>query len=188
MTTRIVLAGPESTGKSELTRRLADVFKWPSAQEYARIYLEKNGPAYDYALLLALSRGHRAHQQSCVPIHAPWGFFDTDMINYKIWCDVVYGRCHEEIVQAMHAETSHTYLLCYPDLPWEDDPLRENPHDREMLFARHVREIEALGRDYHVIRGHGEARLAAARHAVQLIMGQRQPTPPGPGNRTAPHT
>ena len=176
MTIRMVLAGPESTGKSALTRHLASLFHLPSAQEYARIYLEQHGPAYDYDLLLRMSREHKEHQNACVPEHAAAGFLDTDLINYKIWCDVVFGRCHDEIIQAMHAEVNHVYLVCYPDLPWEYDPLRENPDDREQLFDRHVREIESLGREYRIIRGVGDARRAAAEDAVRDFM-KRIPTP-----------
>lgn len=166
------MSGPESTGKSALTSHLAGVFGVPYAQEYARIYLEKNGPSYDFDLLLQLSREHKDYQWSCVPASAPVGIFDTDLINYKIWCEVVYGRCHDEIIRRMNEETNHVYLLCYPDLPWTFDPLRENPNNRDELFALHVQAIEQLGRPYHIIRGVDGARRVAAERAVRDIIAQ----------------
>lgn len=168
---RIVLTGPESTGKSALTAALADALHLPAAQEYARIHLEKHGPSYDYDMLLALHRLHRTYQREQVPPTVPAGLFDTDLINYKIWCDVVFGQCHPEIIAHMQAETSHVYLLCYPDIPWEPDPLREHPDERLMLFDRHLAEIQSLGRPYVVIRGLGEARVTAARAAVLALTG-----------------
>jgi nicotinamide riboside kinase len=149
--------------------------------EYARYYLETHGPAYDYDLLLPMSRQHQAYQRLHVPDDAPLGVLDTDLINYKIWCEVAYGRCHPEIVEAMERETNHVYLLCAPDLPWQFDPLREHPREREMLFDRHVREIERLGRPYEVVRGEGPARYTCAEAAFRRITGGPESSPPGPG-------
>lgn len=170
MNPRIVLTGPESTGKSALTVYLAKRFSAPFADEYARVYLERHGPAYDYELLLDLSRGHRAWQAGRIPAAAPLGFLDTDLINYKIWCDVAFGRCHAEILEAMEADRHHRYLLCFPDLPWESDPLREHPNDRMMLFDRHRAEIERLGRRYEIITGTGPEREEKAREAVVRLL------------------
>jgi hypothetical protein len=44
------------------------------------------------------------------------------------------------------------YLLCYPDLPWEPDPVRENPTIREYLFDWYEREVQALGVPYYIVR------------------------------------
>lgn len=166
---RIVLAGPESSGKSCLTAHLAERFGVPHAKEYARIYMEQHGPAYDYDLLLGMSRAHRAYQKTCVPDTAPIGLLDTDLINYKIWSEVAYGRCHPEILEAIEQEAEHVYILCYPDLPWEPDPLREHPEKRLMLFERHLQEIERLGRRCRVISGEGRERYLRAEQAYQEL-------------------
>lgn len=166
---RVVLTGPESTGKSLLTAHLARRFDVPCAMEYARAYLEAHGPAYDYDLLLDIAMGHLAHQRACVPEAAPLGMLDTDLINYKIWCEVVFGCCHPEILDALEREDHHVYLLCAPDVPWAPDPLRENPHDRDKLFDRHRREIERLGRRYAVVEGLGEARYANGEAAIRTL-------------------
>lgn len=167
---RLVLTGPESTGKSALTAHLAQHLGLPYALEYARAYLEQHGADYTYELLLDMSRGHLAHQARCVPPSAPLGVFDTDLTNYKIWSEVAYGRCHGEILAALERETSHRYLLCYPDLPWEPDPLREHPHDRGMLFARHQMELVRLGRPFEIVRGVGPARYAQAEQAAARLL------------------
>jgi NadR type nicotinamide-nucleotide adenylyltransferase len=166
---RVVLTGPESTGKSLLAAHLGRHFGVPFAREYAREYLETFGPAYDYDLLRELARGHLTYQQAQVPAAAPVGVLDTDLINYKIWCEVVYGRCHVEILEALERETNHVYLLCAPDVPWAPDPLRENPHDRDHLFDLHRREIERLGRRYAVVEGLGEARYRRAEAAFRTL-------------------
>ncbi len=167
---RIILTGAESSGKSTLTRQLGDGLNLPVALEYARIHLEKNGPDYDEADLLEMSRLHIAWQKEKIPDEVPLGIFDTDLINYKIWAEEVFGRCPAEILNGIEQESHHVYLLCAPDLPWEPDPLRENPHDRERLFERHRAEIEKLARRYELVRGRGDERLSNAEAAVKKLM------------------
>ncbi len=167
---RIVLTGPECTGKSRLTEELGNRLNVPFALEYARVYLEEHGPAYEYDLLLTMSRNHKTHQREHVPCNSPIGILDTDLINYKVWCDVAYGKCHPEIHQDIEQETHHVYLLCYPDIPWVPDPLREHPTERDWLFARHRAEIERLERPYAVIQGDGIARLELAEEAIRIFL------------------
>lgn len=167
---RLVLTGPESTGKSALTTWLAGALGVPFADEYARIHLERHGPSYDYPMLLELSRLHLAHQNACISATTPLGILDTDLLNYQVWCEVVYGTCHAEIVAAIEQESHHRYLLCYPDLPWEPDPLREHPDAREMLFDRHWDAIAQRGRPYRIIRGTGVERETAALSAARELL------------------
>lgn len=162
---RIVLAGPESTGKSILAAHLSRRFGVPYATEYARVYLEEHGPAYNYDLLLVMSRGHKHHQAEQVPPDAPIGLLDTDLINYRIWAEVVYGRCHPEILTGIESEQEHAYLLCYPDLAWEPDPLRENRNSRADLYERHVTLLMQLHRPFRIVRGTGSARYQSAEAA-----------------------
>jgi nicotinamide riboside kinase len=168
---RIVVTGPESTGKSSLTRYLAQRFRVPYALEYARAYLEANGPGYDYAQLQRMAREHLAYQADHVPPHAPLGLFDTDLTNYRIWSEELFGACSPELIQTEEAEIHHRYLLCAPDLPWEPDPLREAPDTlrREQLFERHRLELERLKRPYITIRGAGPTRQQNAEAAFRQL-------------------
>ena len=167
---RIVITGAESSGKSTLTEHLARTLNLPFALEYARYYLEQHGPDYDLELLSRLSVMHRQYQQREVSSTAPLGIFDTDLINYKIWAEVVFGCCPEVIRAGIAEESSHVYLLCKPDLPWEPDSLRENPDDRDQLYQRHLQEIKRLGRPFEIVEGSGERRLANASAAVQRLI------------------
>ena len=167
---RIVLTGAESSGKSSLTRYLGEVFKLPYALEYARIYLEEHGPEYNLEQLKEMSRRHLNYQQEEVPISVPCGIFDTDLINYKIWAEEVFGCCPEEISRGVEQESSHVYLLCKPDLPWEADPLRENPDNLHFLYQRHLDEIIRLNRPYEIIEGLGQERQTNAEAALSRLI------------------
>ena len=167
---RIVITGPESTGKSAITTYLARRLDVPFADEYARIFLQKNGPEYDYDLLLEMSRQHRKYQNRHVPPNAALGLLDTDLTNYEIWCREVFGKCHDEILSGVKDEKGHVYLLCSPDLPWEADPLREHPEDRERLFDQHKTLLEKLNRPYLIIQGNGRERFEAAEQAALRLI------------------
>lgn len=170
---RIVLTGAESSAKSTLTRELGERLGLPCALEFARSYLEERGPEYDYEQLREMARLHRDYQREQVPPDAPLGIFDTDLINYKIWAEEVFGQCPPEIAKGIKEETDHLYLLCAPDLPWEPDSLRENPNDRDRLFELHRAEIERLGRRYEIVRGIGNERLKNAEAAMKRLLDTR---------------
>ncbi len=54
---KIVVIGPESTGKSTLCEKLADHYNTLWVPEYAREYLEKHGPEYTYEDLYDIAAG-----------------------------------------------------------------------------------------------------------------------------------
>ena len=168
---RVVLTGPESSGKSSLTTHLAQTFNIPYADEYARIYLEKHGPDYDEALLLHICREHIRYQKQHIAPDLPLGIYDTDLTNYKIWSEFVFGTCSPDILHGIQQETDHVYLVCYPDLPWEADPLREHRYQREQLFVLHIRELDRLQRPYEIIKGRGKLRLQNAEQAFLRLTG-----------------
>ncbi len=171
---RIVLSGPESSGKSTLAEALAEHFDLPFASEHARHHLESGG-AYPQSAeaLEGLAREHLAWQRKCVPEASPCGVFDTDMLNYFVWADVAFGRVPAEISRSFAAEVHHMHLLCEPDLPWQPDPLRELPdlENRRMLFERYRAELERRGMRYFIIRGAGDARFAVAVDCIRQVLG-----------------
>ena len=50
------------------------------------------------------------------------------------------------------------YFLCSPDIPWEEDPLRENPKDRKRLFTLYENNLIEKGWPYSVLKGSVEER------------------------------
>lgn len=168
---RIVLTGPESSGKTTLTRALGNRFQVPCALEYARHYLEKHGPGYDYEIVHEIARGHLMYQKQQVAESADLAFFDTDLLNFLVWCEVVFGRCEPWLREAAADEREHVYLICQPDLPWHYDPLREAAEGREDLFDRHLAAVRSTGRSYRIISGTGIQRWERAVAAVRELKG-----------------
>lgn len=139
---KIVVIGPESTGKSTLCLQLARHYQTIWCPEYAREYLEEHGMDYNYDDLLTIAKGHISledatccklqatsnenHHSPLIP-HNSHLFVDTDMYVMKVWCECAFGKCHSWILNQIATRKYDLYLLCNIDLPWIKDNLREYP-------------------------------------------------------------
>lgn len=133
---KIVVIGPESTGKSTLCSQLALHYRTSWVEEYARAYLLRNGTRYSYDDLLLIAKEQLSLEEQTIaslnhsrPSHSaePLLFIDTDMIVMKVWCEVVFENCHQYILDQIALRPYDLYLLCDTDLPWVRDELREYP-------------------------------------------------------------
>ncbi|MFZ1686918.1 MAG: ATP-binding protein, partial [Flavobacteriales bacterium] len=95
---------------------------------------------------------------------------DTDLITLRIWSEEKYGRCDPWIVQRTEERPYDHWLLCKPDIPWEADPQRENPHDRDRLFAKYEALLRYLGKPTTVIHGDRQQRLRLAVEAYRKVV------------------
>ena len=157
---KVGIIGPESTGKSTLASYLAHRYGGVLVPEYAREYMEKRAcsSAYTYEDVVNIAQQQVQQLQNCIHGGITEGyrsnvvFFDTELIITKVWFLHKFGKCPEFVEKALHDYPMDVYLLCYPDMEWVPDPVRENPDIREYLFDWYEREIQALGIPYYIIR------------------------------------
>ncbi len=166
---RIVLTGPESTGKSQLTGDLAKHFGGIGLAETARSYLELLGPGYSKQDILTIAKMQVDEEKAAASKDIEYLFIDTDLIVTKIWLQHCYGDVPDWIHNSISQTPRHLHLLCYPDLPWVPDRLRENPDIRMELFDLYRSEIEFYKLPYTIITGFDKLRLQQAIDAVNAI-------------------
>jgi len=173
MTRRIVITGPESTGKSSLCKQLAEHYNTTWVPEYVREYLQKHGMNYTYNDLLAIARRQLALEDE-ITASTKRGliFIDTDMYVMKVWCEFVFGRCHQWILDRIAERNYALYLLCNIDLPWVKDDLREYPdiESRIRLFNIYKDNIINQHVPWKIINGNNEERFKAAVDAVNRLL------------------
>ncbi|HMI78219.1 MAG TPA: ATP-binding protein [Ferruginibacter sp.] len=186
MIKKIVVVGPESTGKSSLCEQLAEHYHTVWVKEYAREYLLKNRTDYSFENLLDVARGQIENEELAVDrlsltekssheqrstVNDQLLFIDTDMYVMKVWCEFVFDKCHHWILNRIVERKYDLYLLCNIDLPWVKDELREYPdlinrqklyhHYKDILINQHVPWID--------ISGNYEERLQKAVEAVDQL-------------------
>ena len=150
---KIAIIGPESTGKSTITAQLAGYYNEPAVEEFGRKYLEKTNGTYQKEDLLAITKGMIESEKSLAKKANNFLFCDTDLIMMKVWYEVKYGQCHPLVLDQLRKRPYDFYLLCAPDLPWEEDPLRENPTMREELFEKYLTNLKHYDFRYRIVKG-----------------------------------
>lgn len=157
---KIIVTGPESSGKTTLCQQLSTHFKIPFTKEFARDYIHNLDREYLEEDLVEIAKrqlqlenplGNKDGLIHKISLH------DTDLITIKIWSNYKYGSCDKWIINHIKKQKKEDrfYLLCTADIPWEDDPQRENPNNREELFEIYKEELEELGHDYLIVKGEG---------------------------------
>jgi NadR type nicotinamide-nucleotide adenylyltransferase len=169
MMKKIVVIGPESTGKSTLCEELAEHYKTVWCPEYAREYLLQHGTNYTYDDLSIIANGQMALEAQ-VATEARGDLFvvDTDLYVMKVWYEVAFQHCPTWILKELATAHCDLYLLCATDLPWAADVLREYPDlpMRQRLFQMYKDIIIHSGTPWMEIRGTERQRLQTAVQAI----------------------
>jgi NadR type nicotinamide-nucleotide adenylyltransferase len=169
---KVVIIGPESTGKSTLCGQLAEHYHTSWLPEYAREFLLINGTNYTFEDLLVIAQRHLAAEDKITLANqGDFLFIDTDMYVMKVWCEFVFERCHSWILNQVVTRKYDLYLLCNIDLPWVSDELREYPdlRNREILYKMYKDILINQDVPWVEISGSHEQRLQNAIVGMTLI-------------------
>lgn len=166
---RIVVTGPESTGKTALSENLARRLETNFVPEYAREYVENLNRPYTYTDVENIAHFQIAQEKIFEERTQKLLIFDTWLIITKVWFDLVFGKCPEWVIS--HIKTSHIdlFLVCKTDLPWIPDSVRENGGEkREQLLQLYCDEINSFGFSYELVEGTGPIRTENALKLLSL--------------------
>ncbi|HEY8688259.1 MAG TPA: AAA family ATPase [Chitinophagaceae bacterium] len=172
---KIVVIGPESTGKSTLCSQLAKHYKTLWCPEYAREYLDTHGKEYTYDDLLTIAKGQIDGEEAVLSTansQPSTVFIDTDMYVMKVWCEFAFGKCHSWILNQIATRKYDLYLVCNVDLPWIKDDLREYPdvETRNKLYHFYKDIMVNQSVPWIDISGNYEERLQVAINGVEKLM------------------
>jgi NadR type nicotinamide-nucleotide adenylyltransferase len=174
---RVVVVGPECTGKTWLAGELARHYGVPWAPEHARDYVDRHGASLAYADVDPIGRGQKAGEDAALGRATAAGaslvVLDTDLVSTMVYSRHYYGDCPAWIEEEAARRLAELYLLHHVDVEWvADGRQREQPERRGEIFERFRATLAGLGaRVADVLGGWGERRRLAVR-AVDALLGE----------------
>ncbi len=169
---KIVLTGPESTGKSTLTNLLAQHYNTTWVKEYAREYLEKLGKPYEFDDVLKMAQLQLKKENEADSSKSKHLFLDTDLTVFKVWIHEKYNKQIDWIEKEIDSSKDKIFFLCDIDIPWHADPLREHPNlkDRQRIFKQYLEILQQNKFNYYIISGNLEARIKKCVEIVDSLI------------------
>jgi HTH-type transcriptional repressor of NAD biosynthesis genes len=171
---KIVLFGPESTGKSTLARELAKRYETLWVPEYMREYAQEKwddkGKVLDRNDLIPIAVGQMQSENKLAPAATKFLFCDTDLLELKVYSEFYFnGFCPSEVRKACLQNTYHHYFLTQIDIPWKQDDLRDRPYEREKLFRIFESELQTNKLPYTLLDGSLKERLHKATQVLKTL-------------------
>jgi NadR type nicotinamide-nucleotide adenylyltransferase len=161
---RILILGPESTGKSTLAADLASHFQEPWVPEFARDYLENLSRPYEFEDLSEIAKGQIQLEENLALKASSYLFVDTDLRVIKVWSEHKFKKVNSWILDEIKRRTYAKILVTDIDLPWEADPLREHPEPgmRQYFLDKYLELAQKSGFPFQLISGNHQTRLDQA--------------------------
>jgi NadR type nicotinamide-nucleotide adenylyltransferase len=171
---RIVLYGPESTGKSTLASQLAAHYGEPQVSEFAREYLQKmmdeTGEICGFDDILPIAVGQRKAENHAVQQAKRILFCDTDILETYVYSHIYFDKAPDELVRALKVSAYDLYLLMDIDTVWAPDDLRDRPDDRKLIFDRFEETLKKFNQPYRLISQLGKQRFLNAVVAIDKLL------------------
>lgn len=176
---KIVLFGPESTGKTTLAKALARHFNTFWVGEYMRPYLQKKWDTEkkkcQWDDLIPIAQGQMELENQLTEKANQLLFLDTNLLELYTYIKYYYnGDCPSVIKKYAFENRYHFYFFTYIDVPWESDDLRDRPNNREDMFERFHKELKEGRFPYHILKGSHQKRLQEAIEIVERLIKDKQ--------------
>jgi len=176
---KVVLFGPESTGKTTLSIQLARHYHTVWVPEFARDYLQdkwnnerKTCETHD---LIPIAEGQMKLENELVKKADKVLFCDTDLLETKVYSQEYYGGFVDpKLDEAARINEYDLYLLTYIDTPWEADDLRDRPELRKEMFDAFEKALKDHDKNYILLKGDKKTRLNTAIKAIDKILEDRE--------------
>lgn len=171
---KVVLFGPESTGKTTLSEQLARHYHTVWVPEYAREYLQdkwnNERKTCEPDDLLPIAAGQMKLENDLTKKATNILICDTDLLETKVYSEAYYiGSCDPMLEKHALQNTYDLYFLTYIDIPWEADDLRDKPTQREEMFSYFKNTLEKYNRNFTILKGNKKERLQTAIEHIEKL-------------------
>ena len=172
---KICLFGPESSGKSTLSRKLAQHYNAPLVPEYARAYLQKLWDEEQKICrpkdLLPIAYGQINLENIAAQQAEQLLFCDTDLLTTHTYSLTYYDGWSPDILREYALKNTYDlYLLTYIDTPWVQDDLRDRPERRLEMFQLFENALIENNKPFVLVKGSENQRLHIAVDAIEKLI------------------
>ena len=171
---KVVLYGPESTGKSTLAQQLASYYSTVCVPEFSRIYAEQqllHNKTLTEADVLPIALGQMRLENELAPQANKVLICDTDLLETKVYSELYYGGIGNAALDKYAVENTYDiYFLSYIDIPWVADHLRDRPHQREAMFEAFENALITFKKPYIILKGDMETRFHSAKKYIDKLL------------------
>lgn len=172
---KVVLYGPESTGKTTLAKQLAKHYNTLWVPEFMREYLQKKWNSKKELVskedLIPIAKGQLKIENEISQHIENLLICDTNLLELKVYSEYYYdGFCPLEIKNEATQDNYSIYLLTYVDTPWEQDILRDRPNNRKEMFRIFEAELKKQNFPYQVLKGKEKERFENAVRIIDALL------------------
>jgi NadR type nicotinamide-nucleotide adenylyltransferase len=176
---KIVLFGPESTGKTTLSGQLARHYNTVWAPEFAREYLQdkwnNERKICEQQDIIPIAEGQIKLENDLAKKADKVLICDTDLLETKVYSEEYYGGFVDPKLDKAAIENSYDiYFLTYIDTPWEADDLRDKPGERLEMFTAFENTLKKYNRPYILLKGDKETRLKKAVEIIDELLSKKE--------------
>ncbi len=175
---KIAVIGPESTGKSNLSEHLANHYNCLWVPEFAREYCANLNRDCDMQDELNIFYGQlnseRAIFKESLKANHKLLICDTTIVTVKVWTEHVFKNTPDVVNREFNHRHYDLYLLTNNDLPWEDDPLRNFPNQREYFYEWYLRLLKENNLNFRIVSGVNKERFQNAIDIVDQFLNQKK--------------
>ncbi len=172
---KVVLFGPESTGKTTLAQKLAAHYNAPWVPEYAREYLqEKWDKTWEVCQpedLLPIAEGQMRLENERASQADRLLICDTDILETLVYSETYYGGFSDPELKKYALQNEYDlYFLTYIDVPWVKDDLRDRPGQRQEMFEAFRKALEENNRRFVILQGGEGQRFQLAVQYIDKLL------------------
>ncbi len=164
----ICFYGSESTGKSVMAKRFAEIYQTEFVPEVAREIVSSNQFTVDDIIKIAKAQNQRVLDKAKTA--NKFLFCDTDLITTQIYCRQYLKSVPPILFELERQITYDHYFLFDIDVPWVADGMRDLGDQRKEMFDVFKSELDNRKINYKTVSGLWLERQSFIKNQLDLLM------------------